>query len=101
MENADAGHLEMAAKVASARGVEIKTTLLSGKAYNEILKTIQMKRPSLLIMGRFGLHQVTESDIGSNAENLLRLLPCNIFFCGKGFNPHEIIKKTPDHAPPI
>ncbi|HBR18166.1 MAG: hypothetical protein A3G39_02670 [Deltaproteobacteria bacterium RIFCSPLOWO2_12_FULL_43_16] len=95
------GHLEMAAKVASARGVEIKTTLLSGKAYNEILKTIQMKRPSLLIMGRFGLHQVTESDIGSNAENLLRLAPCNVFIGGKGFNPHEVIKTTSDAAPAI
>ena len=95
------GYLDTAAKVAQARGLEIKTTLLAGKAYNEILKHIQKTKPSLLIMGRFGLHHVPESDMGSNAENLLRLAPCSIFVGGRGFNPDEIVKSQSDSAPII
>ena len=95
------GYLDTAAKIAQARGLEVKTTLLAGKAYNEILKHIQKTKPSLLIMGRFGLHHVPESDMGSNAENLLRLAPCSIFVGGRGFNPDEIVKSQSDSAPII
>ena len=95
------GYLDTAAKIAQARGLEIKTTLLAGKAYNEILKHIQKTKPSLLIMGRFGLHHVPESDMGSNAENLLRLAPCSIFVGGRGFNPDEIVKSQSNSAPII
>lgn len=94
-------YLDTAAKIAQARELEIKTTLLAGKTYNEILKHIQITKPSLLIMGRFGLHHVPESDMGSNAENLLRLAPCSIFLGGRGFNPDEIVKSQVDSAPVI
>ena len=90
------GYLDTAAKIAQARGLEIKTTLLAGKAYNEILKHIQKTKPSLLIIGRFGLHRVPESDMGSNTENLLRLAPCSIFVGGRGFDPDEIIDTSGD-----
>jgi len=95
------GYLDTAAKIAQARGLEIKITLLAGKAYNEILKHIQITKPSLLVMGRFGLHHVPESDMGSNAENLLRLAPCSIFLGGRGFNPDEIVKSQSNSAPII
>jgi hypothetical protein len=81
--------------------MDIKTTLLAGKAYNEILKHIQTTKPTLLMLGRFGLHHVPESDMGSNAENLLRLAPCNVFLGARGFNPEEIIKTQTDSAPSI
>ncbi|MBI5328675.1 MAG: universal stress protein [Deltaproteobacteria bacterium] len=90
------GYLDTAAQIAQARGLEIKTTLLAGKVYNEILKHIHMTRPALLVIGRFGLHHVPESDMGSNAENLLRLVPCSVFMGGRGFNPDDIIKKQSD-----
>ncbi|MBI3399330.1 MAG: universal stress protein, partial [Deltaproteobacteria bacterium] len=92
-------YLDTAAKIAKVRGMEIKTTLLSGKPYNEILKHIQTTKPSLLILGRFGLHHVPASDMGSNAENLLRLAPCSVFIGGRGFNPEEIIKTQTDVIP--
>src|SRR3972149_112028 len=95
------GYLDTAAKIAQARGLEIKITLLAGKAYNEILKHIQITKPSLLVMGRFGLHHVPESDMGSNAENLLRLAPCSIFLGARGFNPDEVIKTRTDAVPNI
>src|SRR3990167_1938118 len=95
------GYLEMGERIAKARGTEIKTSLLAGKPYNEILKHINTTKPSLLIMGRFGLHHVPESDMGSNAENLLRLAPCSIFLGARGFNPEEIIKTGKDTLPQI
>jgi len=95
------GYLDMARRVAQARGVEIKTTLLAGKAYNEILKHIHHTKPDLLIIGRFGFHHVAESDIGSNTENLLRLAPCSVFLGAKGFNPDEVIKTQSETTPKI
>ena len=95
------GYLDMAARVANARGVKIKTTLLEGKAYNEILKHVQSVKPSLLMVGRFGLHQVPESDMGSNAQNLLRFAPCNIFIGGRGFSLEEVIKTQLDALPSV
>src|SRR3989338_7488466 len=94
-------YLDMAARVAQARGVEIKTTLLAGKACDEVLKHVRMKKPALLVIGHFGLHHVPESDMGSNAENLLRLAPCSIFIGARGFNPDEVIKTRTDAVPNI
>ena len=94
-------YLNTAAKIAKARDMDIKTTLLAGKAYNEIIKHIQTTKPSLLMLGRFGLHHVPESDMGSNAENLLRLAPGGVFLAARGFNPEEIIKTQTDALPTI
>ncbi|OGP07375.1 MAG: hypothetical protein A2Z89_07930 [Deltaproteobacteria bacterium GWA2_43_19] len=95
------GYLEMGERIAKARGTEIKTFLLAGKPYNEILKHINTTKPSLLIMGRFGLHHVPESDMGSNAENLMRMAPCNVYLTGRGFNPEEIIKNDSTSEPSV
>ena len=94
-------YLDTAAKIAKVRGVDIKTTLLAGKAYNEILKHIQITKPTLLVIGKFGIHHVAESDMGGNAENLLRLAPCSIFLGARGFNPEEIIKTDTSALPQI
>ena len=37
-------------------GLEARTTLLEGKPYNEILKYIDKVEPSLLVLGRTGIH---------------------------------------------
>ena len=93
--------MEKEEKIAKVRGVDIKTTLLAGKAYNEILKHIQITKPTLLVIGKFGIHHVAESDMGGNAENLLRLAPCSIFLGARGFNPEEIIKTDTSALPQI
>ncbi|HLG29771.1 MAG TPA: universal stress protein [Candidatus Brocadiales bacterium] len=59
-------------------GLKISTTLMEGKPYNEILKRIKEEDPSLLVIGRTGLHNADSLDIGSATENLLRLAPCHI-----------------------
>lgn len=77
------GYLNRAVAMGRREGIEVTPTLLRGKAYPEICRHLDTDSPSLLVMSRFGAHQVEESDIGSTAENLLRLAPCNVLItCG-------------------
>ncbi len=77
------GHLDAASEMAEKKGTEIKTTLLAGKPYDRILDYIRKEAPSLLVVGRFGVHKEDGLDIGSTAENLLRLSPCHVLVTGK------------------
>jgi len=81
------GHLQVSKKIAGDRGVEVKTTLLPGKPYNAILEYLRKERPDLLILGKVGIHKDDRLDIGSNAENLLRLAPCHIILTSRRFVP--------------
>jgi nucleotide-binding universal stress UspA family protein len=79
------GHLERATAMGRTEGIEVKSTLLAGKAYDEIHKYLEKDTPSLLVVSRFGAHKTDEQDIGNTAENLLRLAPCNLLITG---SPH-------------
>ncbi|MBI3989295.1 MAG: universal stress protein, partial [candidate division NC10 bacterium] len=66
----------------------LKTTLLAGKAFERILHHVRKTEPWLLVIGRIGIHSgESETDLGSNAENLLRLAPCHVYLCGRKFDP--------------
>ncbi|MFZ3090837.1 MAG: universal stress protein [Nitrospirota bacterium] len=93
-------HLNTAKRVAEADGLEITTTLLSGKPYEQILKYINDTSPSLLVIGRLGVHSANGLDIGSNTENLLRFAPCNILIVSRSFTPSEETKKTNEDSLP-
>ncbi len=71
-------HLEVAKKVAADEGVELKTTLLAGKPFEQTLKYVREVEPSLVVMGRIGYHSDEDMDIGSNTENMMRYLPTNV-----------------------
>lgn len=72
-------HLQVAESMARQEGVEVKTTLLDGKAFQKILDHTRKQRPWVLLIGRVGIHSPeTETGLGSNAENLLRLAPCDV-----------------------
>ncbi|HLE86279.1 MAG TPA: universal stress protein [Candidatus Brocadiaceae bacterium] len=77
------GHLDRANHMAKDAGVEINSILMDGKPYDQILKFIFKEQPSLLIVGRTGVHNTNGLDIGSTTENLLRLSPCNILLTGE------------------
>lgn len=80
-------HLEVARKIAIDEGINMKITLLDGKAFEKIIQYVRRERPWLLVMGRIGVHSDAEMDIGSNTENLLRLVPCNVLLSSKRFVP--------------
>jgi nucleotide-binding universal stress UspA family protein len=72
-------HLEVAARMAGEHGVEIKKTLLDGKAFQKVLDHARRTNPWLLVLGRIGVHSPQdEKGLGSNAENILRASPCDV-----------------------
>ncbi|MBI2470057.1 MAG: universal stress protein [Planctomycetes bacterium] len=76
------GHLDQANHMAKDAGVVINSVLMDGKPYDQILKFVSREQPSLLIIGRTGVHNTNGLDIGSTTENLLRLSPCNVLLTG-------------------
>ena len=80
-------HLDVSRDLAQEDGTDIKTTLLDGKVFEKVLKYVRQVKPWLLIVGRVGVHSDEEMDIGSNTENLLRSLPCNVLVSNRAFIP--------------
>ena len=72
-------HLRIAESIAEKRGGRIETALKDGKPYDAILKHVAELRPSLLVLGKTGIHTDDELDIGGATQHLLRLAPCNLW----------------------
>lgn len=85
-------HLEVARRIAKAEGVDLKITLLDGKAFEKILRYVNREQPWLLVLGRIGVHSDEDMDIGSNTENLLRLVPCNVLLSSRRYTPPLDVK---------
>ena len=62
--------------------VPIKTQILVGKPFQVVLQWAEEVQPSLLIVARHGAHRIDGTELGSQAENLLRLTPCNMLLVG-------------------
>ena len=80
-------HLEVAHRVAAEEGMDLKITLLDGKAFDKILQYVRREKPWLLVMGRIGVHSDEDMDIGSNTENLLRMVSCNVLLSSRRYTP--------------
>ena len=80
-------HLEVARRIAEDEGVDLKITLLDGKAFEKMLQYVRREEPWLLVLGRIGVHSDEDMDIGSNTENLLRLVPCNVLLSSQRYTP--------------
>jgi len=85
-------HLEVARTVAADDGVDLKITLLDGKAFEKMIQYVRREKPWLLVLGRIGVHSDDSMDIGSNAENLLRLAPCHVLLTSAKFYPPIDVK---------
>src|SRR5215213_4601995 len=71
-------HLEVAKKISEDEGVDLKTTLLAGKPFEQTFKYVNEVNPTLVVMGRIGYHSDEDMDIGGNTENMMRFLPTNV-----------------------
>ncbi|QPJ66103.1 MAG: universal stress protein [Candidatus Nitrohelix vancouverensis] len=80
-------HLEISRKIAEDEGVDCTIRLLDGKVFEKVLQYAREENPYLLILGRIGVHSAPDMDIGGNTENLLRLVPCNVFLSSRVFKP--------------
>jgi nucleotide-binding universal stress UspA family protein/predicted Zn-ribbon and HTH transcriptional regulator/Zn ribbon nucleic-acid-binding protein len=86
-------HLEVARSIAKEEhDYTLKITLLDGKAYEKILQYARKTNPWLLVLGRIGVHSEQDMDIGSTAENLLRLAPCNVLLSSQRYFPQIDVK---------
>ncbi|MHB0925782.1 MAG: universal stress protein [Gallionellaceae bacterium] len=81
------GHLAVARAIAKDFGVEIETELLAGKPHDAIEKYLRRVKPSLLIVGKLGIHADDELDIGGNSEHLLENVGCAILLSMREHQP--------------
>lgn len=71
--------------------VPLKTQILIGKPFQVILQWAEEIQPTLLIAARHGGHRIEGTDLGSQAENLVRLAPCSVLLTGTaGIRPEDI-----------
>ena len=71
--------------------VPIKTQILIGKPFQVIMQWAEEIKPSLMIISRHGAHRIDGTALGSQAENLVRLAPCNLLMTGTvGIKPEDI-----------
>jgi nucleotide-binding universal stress UspA family protein len=52
--------------------VDVQTQVLIGKPFQCIMQWVEEVQPSLLVLARHGSHRVEGTDLGSQAENLIR-----------------------------
>lgn len=85
-------NVKRAEKMAEAYpDVEVSTQILIGKPFQCILQYVDELNPTLLIIARHGAHRIDGTDLGSQAEELVRLVPCNVLLAGTvGVRPEEI-----------
>ena len=62
--------------------VVMETQILIGKPFQCILQWVEEVDPTLLIVARHGGHRIEGTDLGSQAENLVRLAPTNVLLVG-------------------
>jgi nucleotide-binding universal stress UspA family protein len=71
--------------------VPLKTQILIGKPFQVILQWAEEVQPTLLVLARHGGHRIEGTDLGSQAENLVRLAPCSVLLAGTtGIRPEDI-----------
>src|SRR5688572_7941262 len=62
--------------------VELETQILIGKPFQCILQWVEEIDPSMVILARHGGHRVEGTDLGSQADNLIRLASTNVLLIG-------------------
>ncbi len=71
--------------------VPIKTQILIGKPFQVIMQWAEEIKPSLMVLARHGAHRIDGTELGSQAENLVRIAPCNTLLVGTtGIRPEDI-----------
>ncbi|MCF6211225.1 MAG: universal stress protein [Gammaproteobacteria bacterium] len=91
------GHLEIAESIARDHGFEhgFEIKLLDGKPHDAIEKYLKEVQPSLLVIGKLGIHADADLDIGGTTENLLHNTTCALLISQQEFQPRvEVIAES-------
>jgi nucleotide-binding universal stress UspA family protein len=71
--------------------VPLTTQILIGKPFQVVMQWADEIKPSLLVLARHGAHRIEGTQLGSQAENLVRIAPCSVLLVGTvGVKPEEI-----------
>ena len=81
------GHLQVAKSIAEDFGVAIETELLAGKPHDAIEGYVKKINPSLLVVGKLGIHADAGLDIGGNSELLLHNVDCAVLLSMREHQP--------------
>ena len=82
-------HLLRAQALAEKEGISIDIRVLRGKPFDAVASAVEEADPSLLLVGRVGLHHEAGVTLGSTAENLLRLAGCNVLVANQSAEKAE------------
>lgn len=81
------GHLDVAQSIADDYEIKIETVLLDGKPYDAINKYLHKINPSLLVLGKVGIHADADLDIGGVSEHLLHDADCAVLLSQREHQP--------------
>ncbi len=81
------GHLDVAESIAQDHDANIEIALLDGKPHDAIERHLEKLKPSLLVIGKLGIHADEGLDIGGNAENLLMNVDCAVLLSQREHQP--------------
>ncbi|HEX6060061.1 MAG TPA: universal stress protein [Gemmatimonadaceae bacterium] len=71
--------------------VPLVTQILIGKPFQVVMQWAEEVQPSLVVLARHGAHRIEGTELGSQAENLVRLLPHDVLLTGTaGVRPEDI-----------
>ncbi len=71
--------------------VELETQILIGKPFQVVMQWAEEVDPTLLVLARHGAHRIEGTEMGSQAENVLRLASFNVLLIGTtDVRPEEI-----------
>ena len=84
LESVYRSHLERAQAIAERQGIALRIEVLEGKPFDAVASHCERVRPSLLVVGRVGMHHADGVTLGSTAENLLRAVDCNVLVVNRG-----------------
>lgn len=92
-------HLDWAQGMAEQAGVPFQGQVLQGKSATVIASYARQRRPSLLVAGRFGAHQVDGMDLGSTVEGLLLHSPSNLLIAANGIRWSQQAQEKIEQVP--
>ena len=71
--------------------VPIKTQILVGKPFQVVMQWAEEIEPSLIVLARHGAHRIDRTELGSQADNIVRLAPRSVLLTGTvGVRPEDI-----------
>lgn len=73
-------------------GLDVKTCVMGGSAYRQILDYAEKFKIDLIVMGAHGNNESDGPFIGSTAQKVLRVAPCLVLSVKKNFKPASLKK---------